>query len=188
MTAIVVALIGLVQALLWPVTVLVIVNFFREQIGGLVNRITNIKYPGGEISTQSEDPEATSAKGLEILVDSNGFYTQTGLTRLIEDSDFVQEGETVARHLLLFSTRRQHTWLLGTDRQLFCVLDDENTRGGGRLIQWRMSLSEASPIRARVSEKGKAVLDIGRKKRWLYSPELHSDPAVLEETVRRMTT
>lgn len=181
-SAIIVALFELIQAAFWPLTVLLIICCFRKRIGDLIKRITNIKYPGGEIATQVEDPNALRTN----LVDYRGFYTKVGLTKLIEDS--VQGDEKVVHHLPLFETYSQHTWLISTDRQLFCVLDDIKTRNHGRPIQWRMLLTEATPIRARLSKKGRHVLDVGKKKKWLYSRWLHSDPNVLEEDVRKMTS
>jgi len=176
--------------LMWPAIVFFVIYSFRKEFAEMLNRITNVKYPGGEVSIQREDPGATKPKGEEATqekyIDPTGFYTKDGLTRLISKSGFVVDDEQVVGHLLFFRTRHQHTWLIATNRQLFCILDDEDTRASGRLIQWKLPLDQATPIQARISARGNPVVDVGPRRSWLYSRRLHPDEQVLETDIARL--
>jgi hypothetical protein len=183
---------SLAQALAWPIVVLVVARLFRQELRDLVERLAalvpkigSLKFPGGEIQIQRAELTATAPENAEQgkleYVDARGFYTALGLSRLIQDSGHTVPGETIQKTFLLFQTARQQTWLLITGKQVFCILDDERTRASGRVLQWRLPLDKALPVRAYVTEKGNCVVDIGEKRRWLYSPELHPDTKALEE-------
>ena len=108
-----------------------------------------------------------------------------GLSKLIDESGLVDSREHVLDQVLLFQTPKQRTWFLVTEHQLFCILDDAKTRSSGRLIQWRMPLDSAGPVRARTSlKRGNAVVDIGVKRGWLYSRDLHPVETELEKRIR----
>jgi hypothetical protein len=141
------------------------------------------------VKVQKQLPEAATLKVIttqDKYIDPRGFYTRSGLKHLIIESDFVQENEIVANMLLLFETRKQHTWIISTNRQLLCILDFEETRSSGHLIQWKMSLTEAEPIRARTSKQGNPVVDIGIRKSWLYSHHLYPSDEAVENAIKRL--
>jgi len=99
----------------------------------------------------------------------------------------VAKDENVVGELKLFQSTKQHTWLIATNRQLFCVLDDEDTRSSGKLIQWEMPLDQASPIRARTSmARDHEVVDIGKKRAWLYSLQLYEDEEALVNDINKL--
>jgi hypothetical protein len=184
------SLTSLATAYAWPFTVLLFFCLFRKEVRIFISGIKNIKYPGGEISTQLEDPDAPeptieSSKQAEIY-DPRGFRTEEGLRLLVMNSHLVERGEEVKDVLLLFHTERQKTWLISTNNQMFCVLDDEKTRAKSRLIQWRIAISEIDDVKAYLSKKENNVVDIGPKHRWLYSGHLHADPIVLEDRIWKM--
>lgn len=116
----------------------------------------------------------------DTLFDKEGFYTRAGLEDLLE-------GERLVDSLLLFETRSQHTWLVATAANFYCILDDNETRESGRLVQWKTPLAQMqkAKLRAFQSSKGSWVLDLGRKSPWLYSQRLHPNP---DELVSRVTT
>jgi hypothetical protein len=181
------AIATIISAFIWPVIVLIIVRIFREEIGRLIDRIKSIKVAGSEIITQEEDPEAPAPtkeikKQMEII-DPQGFRTKEGVEQLISESDLTEKSEKVIDSILIYRTTRQATWLIITTHQVFCVLDDERTRAKARLIQWNIPLSSAQPIRARVSNRGSNVIDIGPKRNWLYSSSLHHIDTELENKV-----
>jgi Cdc6-like AAA superfamily ATPase len=138
-----------------------------------------------------EDPE-TELEHEQVPVKPsvmNRFSTQQEIRQLIEQTDFPgQEGKQVLDTLLLFRTSKQRTWLATTEELLYCVLDDEKTRAKDRLIQWRLSLELAHPIRTKPSSKrpGGRVIDIGPKRNWIYSTRLHPDPGQLERNIADM--
>jgi hypothetical protein len=121
-----------------------------------------------------------------VLQDEQGFYTEEGLDQLLAASGKLSDDEVIYKKLLLFRTRKQLTWLVATNQNLFLLLDDEKTRIGEHVIQWHQPLSEATPVRAYPALKGKHVIDIGTRKRWLYSHTLHPNPKELVEKVGTM--
>lgn len=191
--AVVGAISDVISSFAWPITLLILVLIFRKEVSRLISRIKNIKYPGGELSThQEEDPEApqpTKEAERQIeLIDPVGFRTKAGVTQLISKSGLMHESEKVLDSLLIFNTKRQRTWLTVTSKQIFCILDDENTRAKAKLIQWKLPISDAQPVRAHISSRGNNVVDIGPKKNWLYSSDLHEIDTELEDKINNLIT
>ena len=188
--ALIEALGNVLSSLAWPAAAVLLALFFREQLAELIGGIKSIKVPGGELFIQKEDPDAPELEetGEEhiVLFDPKGFRTEHGIEQLIHESGFVATSEKVLHTLLILETARQHTWLATTNKQIICVLDDEKTRANGRLIQWLLPLTAAEPVRAYLSSRGSRVIDIGRKRRWLYSRRLYQDSEDLERDVKEM--
>lgn len=99
---------------------------------------------------------------------------------IVHSKNFDQAIENAknAQALLIFETRRQHTWLVSTENRLYCVLDDVE-RGGGH-INWSMSKDEivsGNKINLKLSTREKShktgLVDIGEAHtNWLYSKGL----------------
>ncbi len=182
------AILNFISSFVWPAVILFIIWHFREQIRVMILNIRSFKYPGGEFEFEQRQ-ESGATKPLketatqEKYVDPRGFYTRDGLSKLINESGLIEAVEKVVDMFLIFETSKQHTWIISTNRQLFCILDDENTRSSGRMIQWKMPLSKASPIRAGISERGNPVVDIGERKNWLYSRHLYPTEDTLEKSL-----
>lgn len=121
-----------------------------------------------------------------VLQDEQSFYTDEGLDQLLVASGKLSYDEVIYKKLLLFRTRKQRTWVIATNQNLFLLLDDEKTRIGERVIRWHQSLPKAIPVRAYISKNGNHVIDIGTRKRWLYSKTLHPNPEELVENVETM--
>jgi hypothetical protein len=176
-----------ISAFIWQVIVAACLIYLRRQLAGLVDRIARVKVGETEIAFQSPSETASKPKGdaalVADLVGSDGFYTQGGLARVVEGSGLVEPGEKVRDSHLLFQTGEQQTWLIATGKQLFCILDDKRTRASGRLIQWRLPLGDAKPVKARRYKKGVGLISIGDHDDWLYSTHLHADPHRLETEV-----
>lgn len=179
---------NVLSSLAWPAAAVVLALLFRERLNELIGNIKRIKVPGGELITQKEDPDAPALEESVVehivLFDPQGFRNENGIRQLIDESGLIAKSEKVLHVLLLLQTNRQRTWLATTNRQIFCVLDDENTRAKGRLIQWLLPLADAKPVRAYLSKRGSRVIDIGKKKRWLYSQHLYQDGEDLERAVK----
>jgi len=113
------------------------------------------------------------------------FLTSHGVCELIEHSPQTDPGEVVVGQVNIFRTKKQRTWLAATKTSLFCVLDGDKTRERNRLIQWRMALEDVQPIRARERSEAKltGLLDIGRRRNWLYSRRLFPQPRALEKAL-----
>jgi hypothetical protein len=69
---------------------------------------------------------------------------------------------------------------------MYCLIDDAKTRLRNRVVQWRQELHPELAVQAYESSKGNQVIDIGQRKRWLYSRRLHPDARALERRVFRM--
>jgi hypothetical protein len=64
-------------------------------------------------------------------------------------------------------------------------LDDKNTRASGKLIQWRLAKSEATPVIALEKSHRTGLLSIGSRKNWLYSTSEYSTPEELTSAIRQ---
>lgn len=179
-----------ISTLIWQLMVATILFYFRGQIAALVVRLASVRVGETELSFQVSSPKATkpggqASKAIEMLGPA-GFFTREGIGQLVAQSGLVNAGEEVVEDLLLFRTSKQRTWLVLTNRQLFCLLDDADTRASERLIQWRLLLEEADPVEAKVWKPALGLLGVGQHTDWIYSRSLHSDPHALEEAVRTM--
>lgn len=120
--------------------------------------------------------------------DVAGFHGRFDVRAVVDSSPFVSQDERAVADLLLFATRNQQTWLVATDKQLFCVLDDAGTRGTSQLIKWRMTHRDAEPIVVRPYKLRTGKIDVGLRKSWLYSTALHPDPEALQSDIAAMLT
>lgn len=180
------------STLIWQIILVVIVFSFRSDISALIKRIKTITGGGVAIECQPSDPDAIAPGGKAEteaqLLDSEGFFTKEGITQLIQDSGLVQKGERVKELLLLFQTEKQHTWLVTTDKRLFCILDDENTQATSKFIQWRIALDEASLVSVRAHKRTVGLVDIGPRTRWLYSRHLYPNADKLKQEIESMVS
>lgn len=176
-----------ISTLIWQGIVVGVLWFFRNQIQALLARLATLKVGDTEMTFQEPTADAEmEEESVEVklrAIGPGGFLTADGVEQLVSESALTHHDETVRETFLLFRTERQRTWLVTTSRSLYCILDDENTRADGRLIQWRLPLSAAQPIRAREHKPGAGLLDVGPRKRWLYSTSLHPQPQELERSV-----
>jgi hypothetical protein len=133
-------------------------------------------------------PESVQIKEEDRYHDSAGFYTETGLDKLLSETGELDANENVIKRLLLFKIDSQHTWLITTSKRLFCLLDDTETRKKGSLVQWKVKLDsfDQEKVRAYRSSSGNDVVDLGRRAPWLYSKRLHPNTSKLENEIRRL--
>lgn len=94
-------------------------------------------------------------------------------------------GDAGLRCLLVFSTRKQHTWLVASDDLLHFVLDDENTRRKGRLLQRTVSWLDALPVavEAVAADHGVVRFGHGESRGWYYSPSLFGPESELRTRI-----
>jgi len=181
---------GFVSTLIWQAILVGVLLLFRKQITELVGRIARFKLGKTEVSFQAKSPDAKQPGGKAQQdinrVGPDGFFTPEGIRHLVDHSQFVEAGERSAADLLLFRTRNQHTWLVATDRKLFCLLDDTPTRVDGELIQWTQESGKIKEVRAGPYRARTGLVDIGERRRWLYSVALHPDPSQLEAQIWAM--
>jgi hypothetical protein len=152
--------------------------------------IKSVEIPGfGKIELQQEIAREAISPGKEIekqllLNDNDGFYTKKGISYLIEKSDYMGKDEKIVESILIFRTKKQRTWIIATNKNVFCILDDETTRKNLRLIQWYMPLALAKPIHAGYNADNVPVLQIGPRTNWIYSDLIFTTPDKLETSIK----
>ncbi len=118
----------------------------------------------------------------EIIKDNIGrrnFYSENEIIKFVTKSknyDYGIEKLDQAATLLIFQTSKQQTWLISTNKRLYCILDDN--RKDEPQINWSIpkedihgkKLSDEIYIRNYSEDIG--LVDIGPKKNWLYSKKL----------------
>jgi hypothetical protein len=115
------------------------------------------------------------------MSDFRDFLGRDEVKNLITTSvNYQNEDPGQARPLLIFKTFNQQTWLIATDRRIYCVLDDR--RKAAARMQWSMAISgaRAAQIRRKDYRGRTGLLDIGEKKNWLYSEDLFREIDVVE--------
>ena len=124
-----------------------------------------------------------ASQALEIR-DEDGFFTKAGVEALVRQSSYFKPNDSIRDSMLVFSTARQHTWLVATSSTIFFVLDDESTRASERLIQKLVPLSEATPVNAKRESAQAGSFQLGDTGYWYYSRYILGPP---ETAVRRLT-
>ena len=110
----------------------------------------------------------------DIVIDPEDFIDPKLFGRLPQITGrFLPQAE-ITGVFLLFSTRKQRTWLLRTSDEIAILLDDANTRAKKRVVQWVMRLDQAHPVTVSSSRTIQAGrVHIGARRNWLYSYSLH---------------
>lgn len=186
------ALLPFLSTLIWQILLIYFIYYYRSELSKLLNRIVKLKIGDNEAYFQdaAEDakPLTGEAKIQNERLGTEYFYTKDQIVQLVEKSGSILPIEKVGDPIKLFDTRKQHTWLVPTNKKLFCILDDKNTRTSGRLIQWILPLEEASPIIARAHKRTVGIVQIGSRRNWLYSQRLWSKPEFLEQEIKTLIT
>lgn len=123
----------------------------------------------------------------EPVIGADGFLNADAVAGLV-NAQVVGDERIRGVPFMLFNTRRQRTWLVTTNRRLFCLLDDATTRDNDRLIQWREPLDKVRPVTAVVVGRSGQISFGTRRGGWLYSKALHPDPAKLKREVDALLT
>jgi len=184
------AWLGFISSLIWQTIIVVVLVYLRREIADLFRNIATLKIKDFEFAFQAVSPDAESPKGdaaAELLaIGPGGFLTKEGVRKVVGSSELTESGEKVNQDLLIFSTRKQRTWLVSTDKKLFCLLDDDSTRTSGRIIQWVLKKEDAKPIEASKYKWTVGLLSVGLRKNWLYSTRLFSKPEDLQKKVAEL--
>ena len=126
------------STLIWQLLVLLGLFLFRGALVELLSKLATFRHGDTELTFQEHATSAEEPKKdihTEIAPKSpEGFLTRPQINALVNDFGRVADDETVTSALLLFQTGRQQTWLARTNKQVFCILDDEGTRSSGRLL------------------------------------------------------
>jgi hypothetical protein len=132
----------------------------------------------------------------ELLSGRADFESKTEITQYVRNSKNFSpatEDPSKAEALLIFSTSKQHTWLVSTSERLYCILDD--LRKDRPHINWSMPRSRLfdgkkfiANIRTREKNEVTGLLDVTESHQdWLYTKRLFSE-VPLEKRVRDLLT
>lgn len=96
-------------------------------------------------------------------------------------------------HLIFFKTRRQQTWLVATNQNLYCVLDDISLNTFD--IKWNISkqnLIDQDKVILTISvvseySENSGKINFGeRHKGWLYSKSIFKEPKELKQAIHNL--
>ncbi|RYG23199.1 hypothetical protein EON82_14755 [bacterium] len=185
------SLLQFLSSLFWQLIVAGVLVGFRKEVKDLIRRLTKITAGpaafeiGQEASAQAERAPVEAVLKRAGAVGANGFFTREGILELVTEHarNVVPKDEAIGA-IMIFDIRTQRTWLVATRERLYLVLDDNDTRVSGAMIQWHMPLSSAHPVRVR-SDRGTlgGHVDIGERRDWLYSSNLYPNASDLERDI-----
>lgn len=107
-------------------------------------------------------------------------------TELSKNFDPLLEKLDNATALLFFQTSKQQTWLVSTNKNIYCILDDN--REDKPHINWSISKKELfnSEINIRDYSEELGQFDIGSEKNWLYSKKLFKNSDIKNSIIREI--
>jgi hypothetical protein len=176
--------------LAWPVVMLYVLYKFRVQLGQLLSRLGSVKVAGSEWVFQAQTDRAPEPskelKRAKLEVGADGFLNALSIRAAVTESGLFETDEPVTDELLIFQTPNQRTWLVATDRHVFVLLDDEDTRRDSRLIQTFFDRARTLPIQCRISDGAEVVKFAAEDIWWYYSVHLFPTPTALKDAVTRL--
>ena len=129
-------------------------------------------------------------KKISIHLEKHSFYSKKDILDLFKEAErakLMLKNEVIQDALLIFQTTKQQTWLISSNFHLYCLLDDEQTRKKGNMMQWRMRHGEALAfIEAQPYKEKTGLLHIGNRRNWLYSKALFPSMEGIEIAVKQL--
>jgi hypothetical protein len=185
------ALVDFVKALVWPAVLMWVLHRFGAQISALLSRLGSLKVAGSEWVFQQPSPKAeeeptATLRSAELQVGPDGFLTVESRRAIVLESNLHAPGEAVVDELLIFQTPRQRTWLVATDRKVFVLLDDEQTRKKKQIIQTAFDRARTLPLEFDTEENAEAVKFAAEETWWYYSKHLFPTTKSLTAAVKRL--
>ncbi len=132
----------------------------------------------------------------DVFSNRTSFECKESVIDFIKNSkkfDENKEDIEKADAIIIFMTSRQITWLVTTEKRLYCILDDVETRG--LHINWSIPKNDIVKdneiilkIESTDHSQNSGLVDIGDKhKRWFYSKKLcQIEP--IETRIRNLIT
>jgi len=176
------------STLIWQAILVVCLWSLRSEIRALFKRLVSIKYGDTEAVFQEQaaaplEPSPLASQAMKVR-DEDGFFTNAGIEGLVQQSRYFKPNDSLRDSMLVFSTPRQHTWLVATSSDVYFILDDDSTRASERLIQMLVPLSEALPVNAQRESADAGSFQLGDSGYWYYSRNLLGPP---KTAVHRLT-
>jgi hypothetical protein len=144
------SLIQFLGRLLWPAVAIVFLLSFRENIRLLIDRIASVSFPGTKFVFQKQAITAPAASA-ELLaatfeVGHDGFLTANARKKVINESRLEQH-PVWRKELLIYANPTQRTWMVTTEKNIFVLLDDANTRISSTIVQAFFAKELTLPLR-----------------------------------------
>jgi hypothetical protein len=176
------------STLIWQAILVACLWHLRSEIRALLKRLVSVKYGDTEAVFQEQaavplEPSPLASQAMKVR-DEDGFFTKAGIDGMVQQSRYFKPNDSVRDAILVFSTTRQHTWLVATSSDVYFVLDDESTRANERLIQKLVPLSEALPVNAQRESADAGSFQLGDSGYWYYSRNLLGPP---KTAINRLT-
>ena len=188
-TEITVAVIHLLEKLVWPTVLLIILSRFRLQIRSLLTKLATMKVGGTEFTFQhsvNSPPNNQEIKSVLLNIGPDGFLTTDTLKALVENSSLITSDQHVKSLLQIFQTPEQRTWLVATNDFVFILLDDESTRKGETIIQNFFESEKTLPVKFK-EVNGSGIVNFGADKNWwYYSLHLFPTTSSLQEAIHKL--
>ena len=179
-----------VTTLIWQLIIVSLLIGYRRQIGDFLNRISKLKAFGVEFEKfqpVAKDAPAPTPRVVDELerAEPNRFLSGSEVKHLVDNDGLNEKAFGSVRVL---SNKHQQGWLVGTKGSLLYLLDTPGTRISGRVIQWRLPFSQTQPVVVHPANGPVGKFDVGKKKNWLYSARMHSDPDQLQREILELIT
>ena len=110
--------------------------------------------------------------------DKAGFFTSNGIKKLVQNSQYLTFDEDIYEAMQVYRTRRQRTWLVFTNKQVFFLLDDDKTRAKQKIIQYQQKLVDSIPVKTREKSDTTGSFQLGKSVFWLYSINILGAPTL----------
>ena len=119
-------------------------------------------------------------------IEEGQFCTRSEILEVAGGASDLARNERPRGLLRIFATERQQTWLVATSQSLLVLLDDEDTRTAGTLVQQVWPRAGLRPVLASVEGGGRDVVvltDGGERASWYYSPRLFEEGPPIEAAI-----
>lgn len=126
---------------------------------------------------------------IKNLLGRRDYYSKDEIIQFINNSKHYNshlEELGKATALLFFQTSKQKTWLVSTNKRLYCILDDN--RKNKPNINWSISKQNLldSEINTRDYSEEMGLVDIGPEKNWFYSKRLFIESDIKTSIIKEI--
>lgn len=184
------SLIQLLGRLLWPAVAILFLLSFRENIRLLIDRIASVSFPGTKFVFQKQAITAPAASA-ELLaatfeVGHDGFLTANARKKVINES-MLEQHPVWRKELLIYANPTQRTWMVTTEKNIFVLLDDANTRISSTIVQAFFAKELTLPLRfGNDGPTTTVAFAADPDDWWYYSNSLFPTPIKFEAFVKKL--
>ena len=186
------SLIQLLGRLLWPAVAILFLLSFRENIRLLINRMASVSFPGTmDFPSRKRTSITAPAASAELLaatfeVGHYEFLTANARKKIINESRLEQH-PVWRKELLIYANPTQRTWMVTTEKNIFVLLDDANTRISSTIVQAFFAKELTLPLRfGNDGPTTTVAFAADPDDWWYYSNSLFATPIKFEAFVKKL--